>query len=274
MARILIAGCGYVGGELAERLLERGDLVWGLKRDPESLPDRVAPCPRDLTRRETLGDLPRSLDAVVYAAGSDASEPEAYRAIYVDGLRNLIDALIAQGQQLSRLLVVTSTAVYAQASGEDVDENSPTTPSSFQGQTMLDSESLALSSPFETAVIRFGGIYGPGRTRMIDQLRRSALTIPAGRSYTNRIHRDDCAGVHMHLLDASTVEPHYVGVDCDPAPRREVVDWIANQLGVPPAAENEEAPAGLNKRCRNRRLLASGYRFEYPTFREGYGSLL
>jgi hypothetical protein len=29
-----------------------------------------------------------------------------------------------------------------------------------------------------------------------------------------------------------------------------------------------------NKRCRNDRLLASGYTFLYPTYREGYGAVL
>jgi hypothetical protein len=29
-----------------------------------------------------------------------------------------------------------------------------------------------------------------------------------------------------------------------------------------------------SKRCRNDRLLASGYAFRFPTFREGYAALL
>jgi hypothetical protein len=29
-----------------------------------------------------------------------------------------------------------------------------------------------------------------------------------------------------------------------------------------------------SKRCRNDRLLASGYEFRYPTFREGYTAVL
>ena len=274
MARILIAGCGYVGGELGRRLVDRGDLVWGLRRDPDDLADGIAPLACDLTRRETLDALPTGIEAVVYTAGSDASSPEAYQAIYVDGLGNLLDALRGQTGTLRRLLVVTSTAVYAQQEGEHVDETSPTEPTRFQGRTMLASEALALESPFDATVVRLGGIYGPGRTRVIEQLRRRALKISPGTSYTNRIHRDDCAGVLMHLLDAPSVDSLYVGVDCEPATRREVVDWIADRLGVDHAPEDPEATSSLNKRCSNRRLLASGYRFQYPTYREGYGALI
>ncbi|HZX60625.1 MAG TPA: SDR family NAD(P)-dependent oxidoreductase, partial [Candidatus Methylomirabilis sp.] len=33
MARILIAGCGYVGTAVAERLVAGGHEVWGLRRN-------------------------------------------------------------------------------------------------------------------------------------------------------------------------------------------------------------------------------------------------
>ena len=41
-------------------------------------------------------------------------------------------------------------------------------------------------------------------------------------------------------------------------------------------ARGEAGPrrARGNKRCRNARLLASGYAFRYPTFREGYRAVI
>ena len=59
------------------------------------------------------------------------------------------------------------------------------------------------------------------------------------------------------------------------AEEREVLRWLAEQLGAPEprAAEPGEKPAG-SKRCSSRRLRESGYRFTYPTFREGYAALL
>jgi hypothetical protein len=71
----------------------------------------------------------------------------------------------------------------------------------------------------------------------------------------------------------------YHGVDCEPAARLEVLQWLAGALGAPePRAVAARDPAlrtpRSNKRIRNDRLLATGYRFQYPTYREGYRALL
>ena len=41
MSSVLIAGCGYVGTALAERLVDAGHRVWALRRDPAGLPGCV-----------------------------------------------------------------------------------------------------------------------------------------------------------------------------------------------------------------------------------------
>jgi hypothetical protein len=97
--------------------------------------------------------------------------------------------------------------------------------------------------------------------------------------HTNRIHRDDCAGVLRHLMLLAEPEALYVGVDCEPATEAVVYSWLAGVLGAPPPRAGTpdatgDPERGGNKRCRNARLLASGYAFHYPTFREGYTAVL
>ena len=70
-----------------------------------------------------------------------------------------------------------------------------------------------------------------------------------------------------------------IAVDDEPAAERAVMEWMAGVFGSPvPRAmsrkEQSAGPASGNKRCSNDRLRASGYAFRYPTFREGYGSLI
>ena len=56
MARTLIAGCGYVGSALAERLLARGQRVWGLRRSTAPLPEGVECIQADLAEAGSLAE--------------------------------------------------------------------------------------------------------------------------------------------------------------------------------------------------------------------------
>jgi nucleoside-diphosphate-sugar epimerase len=188
----------------------------------------------------------------------------------------VIRALTDEGQNPSRVLFTSSTAVYGQMRGEWVDASSPTHPRGFAGQIMLSAERLLHGSRLPSTVLRLGGIYGPGRTRLIDRVRSGEPMVRSdGPTYTNRIHRDDAAAAIAHLLALPEPAPTYVGVDEDPADSAEVLGWIAERLGVPlvEAAASESLAAG-SRRCRDAALLASGFRFTYPTFREGYAALM
>lgn len=280
MTHVLIAGCGYIGTALGARLAAEGHVVWGLRRHAELLPTAIRPLAADLTLPETLRALPPSLEYVFYTAAAGATEDAAYRAIYVDGLRNLLDALGHQRQQPRRIFFTSSTAVYSQCAGEWVDESSPAESTEFSGNRLLEGERALLEGSFDATVVRLGGIYGPGRTRLIDTVRQGrAVCIDSSPVYTNRIHRDDCAGVLRHLMMLSQPERLYLGVDHDPAEEYEVFRWLARQLDAPPprvepASGRRTTRHQTNKRCSNARLVASGYEFRYPTFREGYQALL
>lgn len=271
--RVLIAGCGYVGCVLAERLVAAGDEVVGLRRSVAALPAGVAPFAADLADPASLRALPGRFDAVVYAAAPDRREEAAYRAVYVDGVARLADATAG-----ARFALVSSTSVYGQDGGEVVDEDSPTEPAGWNGRSVLEGETRVLRGAARPLVLRCGGIYGPGRARMLEAARAGRLALPAGGPrYTNRIHRDDVAGALEHLLRLPAPEALYVGVDAEPAPEEAVHRFVADLVGRPlpppgPGGPGPGAPAS-GKRCSSRRLLESGYRLRFPTFREGYAAL-
>jgi len=173
------------------------------------------------------------------------------------------------------VVFVSSTGVYAQRRGEWVDEDSSAEPEGHAGRRLLEGERIALGSPFQAVVLRAGGIYGPGRAGAIERalFRASGDGPPV---YTNRIHRDDLAGVLRHLMLLPEPESLYLGVDHEPADRRAVAEWLASRLGpeTPRRAEPALGRARSNKHCSNARLVASGYSFLYPTFREGFAAVL
>lgn len=284
MARVLIAGCGYLGSALGARLLSESrpepHSVWGLRRRAGALPAGLRAIEADLSIPSTLREIPGDLDFVVYAVAPAGPDDPLYRAACVDGLRNLLDTLRASGEHPSRLVFVSSTAVYGQEKGEWVDETSPAEPSHFTGRRLLEGEALALEGPFPATVLRLGGIYGPRRTGLLQRVRSGrAVYRPSHPQYLNRIHLTDCVGALRHLLALPDPAPVYLGVDDDPADERTVLQWLAGALGAPPPRaagpdEEERRRVRGNKRCKNARLKASGYRFLFPTFREGYSELI
>ncbi len=275
--RVLIAGCGYVGTALGHQLLMAGHEVVALRRDPSGLDPGLGPVAADLLDGPGLRRvLPPGLDAVVHLTSAANAEAGSYRDAYVRGLENLLDALPSG---VGRVLHASSTGVYGQRDGSVVDETSPTEPTDENGQILLAGEALLHDRLPDAVVVRFGGIYGPGRRSMLDRIARGqGGPAPGPPRYTNRIHRDDCAGVLRHLLQLPTPQDCYLGVDDDPAAEAEVVAWVAERLGVPvpppspPRAGSRRARG--NRRCSNARLRASGYAFAYPSFREGYAALL
>ena len=273
--RVLIAGCGYAGCALGERLAAEGHTVFGLRRNPGSLPPSIRSVAADLASPDSLDTLPRKLDCVIHAVSPDGSSDSDYRAAYVEGFRNLVRMLASRRERLRRLIFVSSTGVYAQRRGEWVDETSPTRPEGLAGRRLLEGERIALDGTYPAVVLRAGGIYGPGRAGAI---RRAIGRIDddGAPAYANRVHRDDLAGILRHLMLLADPESVYLGVDHEPADRRVVSEWLASYPGLETQRNTETGTARsrTNKRCDNARLVASGYVFKYPTFREGFTAVL
>lgn len=276
--RVLVAGCGFAGTAIARRFAEAGDRVWGLRRNPTGLPVGVEAIAADLSEKSSFAALPQELDIVVYSASPDRGDAAAYERTYVTGLSNVLEELQRRGNPLPRVLLTSSTGVYGQMDGSWVDEATALAPQSEKSKILRRAERLVLDSHVPAIVVRLGGIYGPGRQRLIDNVRAGKVECVDGLpQYTNRIHRDDIAGVITHLARLESPEHLYLGVDSLPAERCEVFRWLAEHLGVtaprtrPPTADDARQS---NKRCSNGRLLASGYEFRFPTYREGYADVL
>jgi nucleoside-diphosphate-sugar epimerase len=269
--KILIAGCGYVGTALGLALVELGHEVWGLRRDPAALPLSFRHVAADLSAPNDLVNLPHDVDYVAYTASAGEPSDAAYKRAYVTGLTNLLAAL--QGSPVRRVFFTSSTAVYAQADGSWVDESSETLPTHFSGLRTLEAEGLLARQPLPSSILRCAGIYGPGRNRLIDSVRQGKASMSD--RFTNRIHRDDIAGIIIHLIQHELDERVLILSDDDPAPQREVVQFLAQQLGVPcPPISAEASGRGGHKRCRNDRLKATGYALKYPSYRQGYTAIL
>ncbi|MAM58987.1 MAG: NAD(P)-dependent oxidoreductase [Salinicola sp.] len=275
----LILGCGDIGTQLGKQLIDAGHRVIGARRNVGALDGTgIEAVALDVTDEAALAALPDA-DIIVYAVTADRFEESAYETAYPTGLKAVLETFGARENKPERVLFVSSTSVYAQQGGEEVDESSETDPHGFSGTLMREAEQALLAHDLPGTAVRFSGIYGPGRDRLIRQVSEGRIAASNPPMYSNRIHRDDCAGVIAHLiqlsLEGKPLEPVYLASDCDSAPLHEVMAWIAKRLKVEtPDVIQSPLRRRSSKRCNNRRLLDSGYTFRYPTFREGYEDVL
>ncbi|MEZ4287815.1 MAG: NAD-dependent epimerase/dehydratase family protein [Polyangiales bacterium] len=273
---VLVAGCGAVGSSLASLLSAQGFEVWGLRRSIEHLPPHVRGWRADLGDAKTLQNPPAKFRTLFYTAAADSRAVDAYNRAYIEGVQNLRNAIGLDGH-LHRAFFSSSTSVYAQDDGSNIDERSETEPESIYGRIMLDAETRFRATFTNATVVRFSGIYGPGRWRLI----QNALEGRESESrFTNRIHVHDCANVFAHLSSQPYEHDTYLASDLDPAPMTEVVQFLRSELNkngaipvLSPTTPRPEEPR-RGKRCQSTRLTDSGFRFRYPSYREGYPSIV
>ncbi len=263
--KIAVLGCGYVGAEFARQAKAAGHEVLGVVRSEAS---------RDKLRAEGLaaeafdlyaGDwalLPKQFDAVVYAASTGGGGSEAYALAYDVGVKRALAWARDVGAQA--FVFTSSTGVYRQDDGTLVDEESvvggaPT------ADAILGGERAVLSSGFGKArVLRFGGLYGPGRHHLVDQLRRGERVI-GGRvdHYINYLHRDDAASSVLAALGGGPAgaRVYNVGDGC-PVTKEALARWIAERLGQSAPVFDPSAPAGprvaKGGRTQPSRIVATG----------------
>ncbi|HAI59563.1 MAG TPA: NAD(P)-dependent oxidoreductase [Xanthomonadaceae bacterium] len=258
---LLIAGAGDTGSRLAALAATAGSDVLALRRRELPMGPGIRALRADLRSGEGFDAIPKRLDALVFCAAPDERSEAAYRALYRDGLRRLLDRC-----EIGRVLLVSSTAVYAEDAGGSVDEHTPADATAFNGRVLLEAEHELDAHP-DAAAFRASGIYGPGRERMWWRARRDD---PGEPRWTNRIHVEDVAAALRHLLDAPRIDRIYCGNDDAPALEHEVIDGLRARLGLP--ALGHAAGATTGKRVSNARLRASGWRPRFPDWRSGYHS--
>lgn len=280
MARILIVGSGDIGGGLALQLAQQKHQVWGLRRSDKDIGKGVQTISADVADMETLIDaIPEKLDYVIYSVASPEFSEEGYDKFYVQGMVHILALLKQQHQIPKRIFFVSSTSVYPHHDGSWVNEETLTEPVAFAGKKMLEAENQLHASDFPHTVVRFSGIYGPGRTRLINQAKSGSYCDPEPEVWTNRIHRDDCIAVLSYLIEqdqqGKKLDDLYVASDPQPVTLYEILEWLKDRISdVDPDHDVPEASRRGSKRCSCQRLLDLGYEFKYANYQIGYDEIL
>lgn len=276
----LVFGAGYLGGRVARRWQARGHTVYVVTRSPQHAEAFAAanfrPLLADVTQPATLYNLPAA-ECVLYAVGFDRQRYNSMRRVYVDGLRNVLDALPAGTQ---RLIYISSTSVYGQSAGQTVDEASLCEPASPGGAVCLEAEQTLAAHRLgrQAVILRMAGLYGPGRLPLAERLQRGEPIPADAHGLINLIHVEDAADVVL-AAEAAALPSLYVVADGAPVLRRDFYTELSRVLGCPPPKfADPDPPTGRrgagNKRVSNARLLAElPVRLRYPSYRQGLAAL-
>ncbi len=294
----LIVGCGYLGIHVAERLLARGVTVYGSSQTPGRMPQLfklgIQPLMASVTQRITLASFKPALQAekldVIYLVppGRPGRDPGPQQ-ILLDGVTNVINCFKSKYHPnlVRRAIVASSTAVYGQGGGAVVNADTAPEPNNPRSELLLRSESLWLKSHLPAHVVRFAGLYGPGRIIGAAAVRDGSPIVGDPRAMLNLIHVHDAADLVLRMLEIENPAPVELGCDDAPAERLEYYEYLATRLGVAPpiVLDNETAARqlGMNidrlrrtssKVCDNKPTCQrTGWRPRYGDFRAGLDAL-
>ncbi len=282
---LLIIGAGYLGHYIAREAFASGWSVVGMRRHPPH-DDSMSWLAADVLAAQNLcaalNECGTKFDAVVYCVSASASSVDAYQDAYRRGLENVIATL----PKSTRLIFVSSTGVYSEDDGQWVDEFQEVDQAALPvaQRAILQGEAMVMARP-DSIILRLSGIYGPGRTRMVAMAKdaRDPLFV-SEIAYTNRIHVEDGARAVVHCIELDRPARIYCVTDSDPAPQHEIIVWLRRAMdlksprvafiGRDGASVRANQVPGTNKRVRNSLFVSTGFVFKYPTYREGYATLL
>ncbi len=272
--RILIAGCGFIGRALAERLQAAGHDVIGLTHSAESAAQlrEEVPFPVesvDISMCEevaALADRVPSPSQVVHCASSGRGGSDSYERVYFQGCVNLADTFPA-----ALLLFTSSTSVYPQTDGELLTETNEAEPDRETGKILRRTEEFVLRGG--GIVTRLAGLYGPGRSVLLQKFLDGIAVIETGPSrYLNQIHRDDVvSAIELLLAKPESAKGEIFNVaDGNQQSLRETYQALAEHFGrpVPPDAPPDlnRKRGWTNKRVSNEKLKKLGWTPAYPSF--------
>jgi nucleoside-diphosphate-sugar epimerase len=282
MTALVCLGFGYCARFYVAEFGSRFDRVIGTSRSA----DTVAPGGVQMLTFDGIRPSPQLRDAIsntshllISAAPGETGDP-VLAALGND---------IAAAAKLQSIVYLSSLGVYGDHGGAWIDETAPTIPPHTRGAARVDAElawqALGRQRNTPVAILRLGGIYGPGQNAFVRLLAGRAHRIDKPGHVSNRIHVADIA----RAIDAAFARrfDRIVNVtDGEPAPPGDQIEFAAKLLGVapPPVLSFDEAKRTLSPflmsfydgcaRIRNDKLKnALGVTLRYPDYRVGLQAL-
>ena len=185
MKNVSILGCGWLGKPMAVSLMNDGFLVKGSTTSKIKIHElevlKIEPYLIDITEFEEF-DLFLASDILLIAITSKD----------INAYERLIEQI--EMSSIQKVIFISSTSVYPLSNSVVTEETAViNTPLSEIENLFRD------STFFETTIIRFAGLFGPGRHP--GSWFKNGKTIPQPNGFVNMIHLEDCIEIIHEILD-------------------------------------------------------------------------
>ncbi len=276
-------GFGYSCDYLSHALLDQPEQSW-----------KISGTTRDAEKQELLKE--RGINAHIFKPNCPLTDP-------VFLMRDVTHLLIStppddagdptflsyaddilQIPNLEWVGYLSTTGVYGNRDGGEVDETSELRPSSKRGSRRVKAEeqwlSLFKSKQLPVHIFRLSGIYGPGRSALDSVRAGLARRIFKENHQFGRIHVEDIANVLIASINNPAPGEIYNVNDGHPAPSHDVIEYACELLKrpVPPLVNFEQAnlPPMARSFYMDNRIMTNkkiteelGVTLKYPSYKEG-----
>jgi hypothetical protein len=300
MKILITGGTGFVGMQLTSRLIQDGHLVTILTRSSKGsakVSSGISYLQGDPTQKGPWQDAIKDHDAVINLAGASIfskwteEHKKAIRESRVSTTRNIVEGIKPSPGKTFTVFSTSAVGYYGFCGDEELDENAPPG-NDFLARIAAEWEGEALKAREKGArvvITRFGivmGDKGGALSQMIPLFKKFVGgPIGNGRQWFSWVHIKDLAEAFVFLLKHPEISGPVNLCSPNPVRNKDLAKALGEALHRPSFLP---APGFMIKlvlgefgsvilegqRVMPRRLLESGFAFQYPDIDKALGSIV
>jgi len=261
--KIGIIGCGWLGFPLAQTLIEEGYQVNGSTTSAAKLTilnkAGINAYHIHLSAAKVSGDIQGFLAEVhILIVNVPPRLRHGNGESYVAKMKRLLAEI--NRSKVTKVIFASSTSVYGDIDGNVTEDTHPN-PVTESGRQLLETEALFTQAPnFDTTVVRFGGLIGPGR-HPIKNITGKKLR-SNGNAPVNLIHLTDCIRICTAILTHNYWGELFNAVYPDHPKKKDYYAKMAKKAKIQPPHYQQENDKIGKKISSNRLISAKKFKFK------------
>ncbi len=243
---VSILGTGWLGLPLAQQLIKENYTIKGSTTSENKLEilrqDGVTAYPISLTEEGPIGDMISFLkDSQILIINIPPGLRRNPAINFVSKIQNLIPYI--EKSNIQYVLFVSSTSVFADLEGFPLisGETLPNATSNAGKQLIEVEQLLQNRTAFKTTILRFAGLFGPGRHPANMLSRRTGIKNP--KAPVNLIHLEDCIGIIKQIIETQSWGQIFNASYPDHPEKGQYYSTICDEMGLPKPDYDYETPS-------------------------------